>query len=135
MQKLNDLDIIRGSKPVSNMKGYDKMKKRQFTPEYKAKIVLEILREEKAISEISSREEISVSQLHNWKRELLENAAMVFSKTKIEKEVKQQSREQAEREQTLMAKVGQLTIENDWLKKKSVQVLGADWETKSGFKK
>lgn len=35
----------------------------------------------------------------------------------------------------LMAKVGQLTIENDWLKKKSKQVYGSEWETKSGFKK
>ena len=32
-----------------------------------------------------------------------------------------------------MAKVGQLIIENDWLKK-TAKVLGADWETKSGFK-
>ena len=39
------------------------MTKRQFTPEYKAKIVLEILREEKHISEIASREEISTKQL------------------------------------------------------------------------
>lgn len=35
----------------------------------------------------------------------------------------------------LMAKVGQLTIENDWLKKKSEQVLGSNWELKSGFKR
>ena len=111
------------------------MAKRQFTAEYKAKIVLEILREEKSISEIASRENISVSQLHNWKKEFLENASRVFSQTKIERQAKLNTRELAEREQALMAKVGQLTIENDWLKKKSAQVLGADWETKSGFKK
>ena len=35
----------------------------------------------------------------------------------------------------LMAKVGQLTIENDWLKKKSKQVFGDDWETKTNFKR
>ena len=35
----------------------------------------------------------------------------------------------------LMEKVGQLTIENDWLQKKYGQVLGSDWETKSGYKK
>ena len=95
-----------------------KMKKRQFTPEFKAKIVLEILREEKSISEIGSREEIAVSQLHGWKKEFLENSSMVFSQTKIEREAKLSTRELADREQALMAKVGQLTIENDWLKKK-----------------
>jgi transposase len=112
-----------------------KMTKRQFTPEYKAKIVLEILREEKHISEIASREEISTKQLYGWKKEFIENAARVFAQTKIEKEAIQQVREKQGREQELMAKVGQLTIEVDWLKKKSAQVLGADWEIKSGFKK
>jgi len=34
-----------------------------------------------------------------------------------------------------MAKVGQLTIENDWLKKKSEQVFGKGWEVKTGFKR
>lgn len=135
MQKLNDLDIIRDSKAVLKREVMINMAKRQFTAEYKAKIVLEILREEKSISEIASRENISVSQLHNWKKEFLENASRVFSQTKIERQAKLNTRELAEREQALMAKVGQLTIENDWLKKKSAQVLGADWETKSGFKK
>jgi len=135
LQKLNDLDIIRDSKAVLKREVMINMAKRQFTAEYKAKIVLEILREEKSISEIASRENISVSQLHNWKKEFLENASRVFSQTKIERQAKLNTRELAEREQALMAKVGQLTIENDWLKKKSAQVLGADWETKSGFKK
>jgi len=40
-----------------------------------------------------------------------------------------------EERRELMAKVGQLTIEVDWLKKKSGEVLGPDWETKSGFKR
>ncbi len=135
MQKLNDCDIIRDRKTVFKKKGYDYMTKRQFTPEYKAKIVLEILREESLISEIGSREAISVNQLHNWKKEFSENAARVFSETKIEKESKNQMREQAEREKSLMEKVGQLTIEIDWLKKKSAQILGTNWEIKTGFKK
>jgi hypothetical protein len=33
-----------------------------------------------------------------------------------------------------MAKVGQLTIENDWLKTNFIEVFGSDWETKPGFK-
>jgi transposase-like protein len=64
------------------------MQKRQYTPEYKAKIVLEILREEHTVSEIGAREEISAKQLHNWKAEFLANAAKVFSSDKAVKEVK-----------------------------------------------
>jgi transposase-like protein len=54
------------------------MEKRQFTPEYKAKIVMEILREESQISEIGACEGIHRTQLQNWKKEFVENAAKVF---------------------------------------------------------
>jgi len=111
------------------------MERRQFTPEYKAKIVLEILKEEQSIGEIASRENINRTQLHNWRKEFLENASRVFAQSKNEREAQQIVKEVAEREQELMAKVGQLIIENDWLKKKSVQVLGTNWESKSGFKR
>jgi putative transposase len=93
------------------------MKKRQYTPEYKAKIVLEVLREENTVSEIASREEISNKQLYNWKKEFLENAAKVFSTDKIAKEAKREAAAQEEEKETLGKKVGQLTLEVDWLKK------------------
>ena len=99
------------------------MEKRQFTPEYKAKIVLEILKEELSIGEIASRENVNRTQLQNWKKEFLENASRVFAQSKTERAAQQMIKETSEREQELMAKVGQLTIENDWLKKKSAQVL------------
>jgi len=93
------------------------MEKRQFTPEYKAKIVLEILKEELSIGEIASRENVNRTQLQNWKKEFLENASRVFAQSKTEREAQQMIKEAAEREQEVMAKVGQLTIEVDWLKK------------------
>ena len=111
------------------------MQKRQFTPEYKARLVLEVLAEESHVSEIAARENLSRTQLQNWKREFTENASSIFAQKRIEKDAKKQVEEALEREDELMKKVGRLTIENDWLKKKSAQILGADWETKSGFKK
>jgi transposase-like protein len=111
------------------------MQKRQFSPEYKAKLVIEALREEKTVSEIAAREAISRAQLQNWKKEFLDNAGRVFSQSRDEREAQQLIKETQDREQDLMAKVGQLTVEVDWLKKKSAQVLGPDWESKSGYKK
>jgi transposase-like protein len=111
------------------------MKRCQFTPEYKTKIVLEILKEELLIGEIAARENINRTQFQNWKKEFLENANHVFGQRKTERKAQQMVKNTNEREQELMAKVGQLTIENDWLKKKSAQVLGANWENKSGFKR
>lgn len=111
------------------------MQKRQFSPEYKAKIVLEILREEHTVSEIASREEISAKQLHNWKKEFLDNAERVFAQSKLERNFKHQLEEAAEREEATMAKVGQLLLENDLLKKKYKQIHGRDFETDFGRKR
>ena len=109
------------------------MERNKYSAEYKAKIVLEILKEELSISEIASRENINKNQLQNWKREFIENSARVFSQNKIEKESKKEVQEAIEREQTLMAKVGQLTLEVDFLKKKHDQFLGKGWEERSGY--
>ena len=70
------------------------MEKRQYTSEYKAKIVLEILREESTISEIASRENINKNQLQNWKKEFIENSSKVFAQNKIEKDAQRILKEQ-----------------------------------------
>lgn len=111
------------------------MKKRQFTPEFKTKIVLEVLKENKTLSEIASREGIAVPQLSGWKREFLDNAYRAFATTKIEKDAKAMVADAEDKEKELMAKVGCLTIENDWLKKKYEQAYGPDWQTILGYKR
>ena len=111
------------------------MGRRQFTPEFKTRIVLEFLREEKPLGELAAEHKISPNQLRNWKKEFLENATRVFSESKQEKELRAKEKAMDEERRELMAKVGQLTIEVDWLKKKSAEVLGPDWEIKSGFKR
>ena len=106
------------------------MTRTNYSPEFKAKIVLEMLREEQNLSEIAAKNEISINQLRNWKKEFLENAAKAFAGSKQEKEAKNKEKASEEEKQELMAKVGQLTIENDWLKKKATQVFGPDYEKK-----
>ena len=106
------------------------MKRRQFTPEFKAKVVMEMLREEKTLSEIASEHEISPNQLRNWKNEFVGNVAKVFSEGRDAKEGKAREKDMEQDRNELLAKVGQLTIEVDWLKKKSAEMLGPDYEKK-----
>jgi len=106
--------------------------RREYPPEYKAKIALEMLREENTVSEIASREQINVKQLYNWRIELVDNAYRIFAGNREDKEFVKKQREFEEHKQELMAKVGQLTLENDWLKKKSAEVLVPRREVKSG---
>ena len=91
---------------------------RSFSAEYKARIIAEVLKENNTISEIGAREGISPKQLGNWKKEFLENAYRAFSVSKDEKAAQRQVLEHKEKEQELLAKIGQLTYECDWLKKK-----------------
>jgi transposase-like protein len=60
-------------------------KRREYSPEYKSKLVIEVLREEQTLSEIASRENVNSKQLSNWKSEFLENAARAFSRSRDEK--------------------------------------------------
>ena len=66
------------------------MKKRQFSPEYKSKLVLESLKEEKTLSEIAAREGISRVQLQNWKKEFLENAVPALKTAIAQADAKRQ---------------------------------------------
>jgi putative transposase len=110
-------------------------KRREFSPEYKAKIVIEVLREETTMSEIASREGISLNLLSNWKSEFIENSSRAFSRSKDEKAIARQLAEIQGVEKDYQAKVGQLTLENDFLKSVYKKVSGHDWETRPGSKR
>ena len=92
-------------------------KRRNFTPEQKAKIVMEVLREEKTLNEIAAEYEIHPNLLSRWKAEFINNAARAFSKEAEEVEKVKQSYEKEKEE--LLKQIGQLSYENAWLKKKS----------------
>ena len=64
------------------------MKRKQYTPEFKAKVVLQVLREEKTLGEIAADNELNPNQIRNWKREFLENAPKLFSESRDAKEIK-----------------------------------------------
>lgn len=97
------------------------MKKRNsYSPDFKARLVIEILREEKTISEIAAENNIHQVILSRWKTEFLERSAEVFKKGKSTAE--QELEENKEYVAELERKVGQLTYEVDWMKKKAVQL-------------
>lgn len=103
-------------------------KRNRYTPEFKAKVVLEILAEEETVNQIAAKYGVSPVVLTRWKKEFLERASDVFKKgpSETDKELEKSQHHIAELER----KVGQLTYEVDWLKKKSDEILGPDWKKK-----
>ena len=88
-----------------------KRKRRTFTPEFKAEVVVEALRGESSQAELCRRHNLSEDQVSKWKQQFLENAATVFAPTD------QQSNEAAERIAHLEQLVGRLTVALDIPKK------------------
>ena len=92
-----------------------KKTKRKIDAALKAKIALEALREQATIADLAQRYQVHPNQIYAWKRQLQEHAARAFD-AKVGQEAEAQTEREIER---LHAKIGQLTIENDFLGRRS----------------
>jgi len=91
--------------------------KKNHTPEFKAKIVLEALREEKLVNQIASENEIHPNMVSKWKTEAISGLPSLFRKDATEIEKLKASYESKIEE--LYKQIGRLTTDLEWLKKKS----------------
>ena len=80
---------------------------------FKANVALEALKENKTLTELSQAYKLQSTQISAWKALLKEGAASVFDKQSLLKE----RQEQSEREQEFYARIGQLQMELEWVKK------------------
>ena len=94
-----------------------KKQRRKHSAEFKATVALEALKGMNTVSEIAAKYEIPPVQVGNWKKELLERVPEIFERKNAARDKgSERLREQLEK------KVGQLTMEVDWLEKKCVQL-------------
>jgi len=88
-----------------------KRKRRNHLPAFKAKVALAALKGDRTLAELAEKFDIHPNQINDWRRQLLENASGVFGSARD----RQQADEAHLKE--LHAKIGQLTLENDFLAK------------------
>ena len=86
-----------------------KTKRTKHDPQFKAKVALAALKGEKTLADLAQQYDVHVNQITQWRSQLLDGAAGVFDQGKAEKAVTGIDLK------SLHAKIGELTLENDFL--------------------
>lgn len=80
----------------------------RHNPAFKAKVALAAIREQDTVATLSRRFGVHANQIHKWKSQLQQNAALVFDQEAA-------SGDGGGREEELLKKIGELTVERDFL--------------------
>jgi len=86
-----------------------KRRRRKHSPEFKARVALEAIREQSTAAEIAGKYKIHATVVHKWKKELLEKLPQLFEGNGSGLQ------DATEREAELLKKIGELTMERDFL--------------------
>jgi len=89
-------------------------KRRRFSADFKAKVALEAVRNQRTVAELTSDYQLHANQITQWKKQLLASLPEVFGRRR-----EQDAAEQEQLAGELYQEIGRLKMELDWLKKKS----------------
>jgi transposase len=87
-------------------------KRRKFSAEFKAKVVIEALKERETLEVLAKKYELQPNQISTWKNQAMSNFSKVFSQESTLDKSKEVDT------QLLYAQIGELKVANDFLKKK-----------------
>jgi transposase-like protein len=88
-----------------------KRKRRNHLPGFKARVALAAIKGDKTLAELSEQFDVHQNQIQDWKKQLLEQADSVFGSSQERKNMDEAHLKE------LHAKIGELTLENDFLAK------------------
>ncbi len=95
---------------------------KSHSKEFKAKVAIEALRGEKTVQELAQKFVNHPNQVTLWKKQLKVNGTSAFDKNGEDKELIESEKKQDQ----LFSQIGQLKVENDFLKKKYKQLYGTE---------
>ena len=95
-------------------------KRTQYTAEFKTQVVLELLSGDWTVNQVAVKYGVLAKNLLNWKKQFLENASLAFDPAKAVKDYKDEIEELKSQNAEYAKKVGQLTLERDFLEGKLV---------------
>ncbi len=83
---------------------------KKYSPEFKAKVALEALKEEKSLAELAAQFDLHPNLISKWKRQALDGLVSIFSSSREPK-----SKDYEAQIKQLQAKIGELVVERDFL--------------------
>jgi transposase len=97
--------------------------RKSHSKDFKAKVALEAIRNEASIQELSQKYDVHPTQIGQWKKQLIENISDIFERpNKKKKDLDDVEIKESE----LYKSIGQLQVENQFLKKKYKEIYGRD---------
>jgi len=103
------------NKKVKRPKGEEMSRKRtKYSNAFKVKLVLELLKGEKTLSQIASENNVVPKNLQNWKKQFLENAEIAMDPAGATKEYKEKIKELEKQKDLTSKKLGEVIVERDW---------------------
>lgn len=91
------------------------MSRKNYTPEFKTKLIIEVLQGEKELNQIASENNVNPNMLRNWKKHFMDNAASAFDNAKEAKKARKKEVSMKKENDRMLKTIGQVTLERDFL--------------------
>ncbi len=98
------------------------VKRKSYSADFKAKLVLEVLEGEKPVNEIASQYKVLPASLKSWKKQFLENMSLAFDKSTVVKEYKDEIEELKKSKDAIAKKLGETIVDKEFLEGKLVSL-------------
>lgn len=96
-------------------------KRRNHTPQFKFRVALEALQNQKTVNQIAGSHNIHTTLVNSWRKQLNDNGPDIFLTASARSETARKEQASEQKEADLYEQIGRLKMELEWLKKKSAQ--------------
>lgn len=87
----------------------------QYTPEFKSKVVLDILQGNQELNAICSQHNLNPNMVRKWKQDFMQNAYLVFGTKSEHKQARRKEDDLKKKNDQMLKTIGQLTLERNFL--------------------